>query len=96
MTWFSNLIAALRFYLEWKAQAAKNKAISVQYDLERRIEREMAEDERQLARLRASGDPVDALAADRLRQRILRAKGIAAGLPTPGTAPGEGRGRADS
>lgn len=59
------------------------RAVSARYDLTRRIEADIQNDENAIADLRALGDDAAQLAADRLRDRILRAQGIVAALPTP-------------
>ena len=77
-----DLILTLRLWLQIKAQREH-------YDLQRQIEADIETDENKISALRASADPADQLAADRLRDRIVRAQGIAANLPATGApAPG--------
>lgn len=85
----TSLARALAAFLEIRA-------ITARYDLQRRIEADIAADESEIALLRARGDDAGQLRADLLRQRILRAAGIAANLPAAGAPPGGGSARADA
>jgi len=81
VNWFTALANALRAYLEIRV-------ITARYDLTRRIEADIREDEIRIGILRERGDPADQLVADRLRERIARAQGIAANLPSAGSPTG--------
>jgi hypothetical protein len=61
------------------AALAEIYLIRARYDLTRRIESDIREDEAEIARLRAMGADGH-LAADRVLARILRAQGIAASI----------------
>lgn len=71
------LAEALRLWLQLKV-------VSARYDLQRRIEADIAADEVQISILRRRGDDDNNRAADRLRDRVLRAQGIVAALPATG------------
>ncbi|MCS6244660.1 MAG: hypothetical protein H2172_12475 [Opitutus sp.] len=68
------LAEALRLWLQLKV-------VSAQYDLQRRIEADIAADEFEINSLRHFGGDDNNRAADRLRDRVLRAQGIVAALP---------------
>ncbi|MCS6245393.1 MAG: hypothetical protein H2172_16295 [Opitutus sp.] len=76
------LAEALRLWLQLKG-------VSASYDLQRRIEADIAADEVQISILRRRGDDDNNRAADRLRERVLRAQGIVAALPAA-RAPAQG------
>jgi hypothetical protein len=73
--------------------ALKNKTAA--YDLSRRIEADIADDEDQILRLRALPDTRSQLAADRMRDSIVRARGWLADLPAPSPVPESGAAGAD-
>lgn len=66
----AQLIAAARYYFQIKATKAD-------YELTKQIEQDMLEIEQRIAALRARGDPDAQRLADQLRQRLLRAQGVA-------------------
>lgn len=68
------LALALVEYLRLKNQTAR-------YDLQRRIEDDIRSDEIEIASLRARDDDASHRRADRLRERIVRAVGVAGDLP---------------
>ena len=67
------LAEALRLWLQLKV-------VSARYDLQRRIETDIATDEDEINRLRWPGNDAGNFAADRLRDRVLRAQGVIAAL----------------
>jgi hypothetical protein len=66
------------------------RRVGAAYELSRKIENDIHEDETEILRLRALPDTGSQLAADRLRDRVARARGIVANLPAAG-APAESR-----
>ena len=74
---WSEIITALRYYLQIKATAAR-------YALQKQIEADIEDMEAARDGLRLAGDPRSQLRADILQQRILRAQGIAAPLAAAG------------
>jgi len=68
------------------AALAEIYLIRARYDLTRRIESDIRDDEAEIARLRALG-AAGQLAADRVLARILRAQGIAASITPLASAP---------
>jgi len=81
------IFAALAAYLQIKLVTAR-------YDLQRRIEGDVRHAEERIDQLRARGGPADHLAADRLREQIIRSNGVVANLSTtsPATHLGDGGG----
>ena len=77
---FGTLLRAVAAYLELKNKRAA-------WDLMLDVEKECRENEIEIEKLRASGRVADQLAADRLRNRIVRLQGVAVAigesLPTP-------------
>ena len=78
------------------AEWLRLKQVSAAYDLRRRIEADIAADEDDILRLRARGNPSDHERADRLRERILRAEGVAADLSAPRASAGGAPASADA
>jgi hypothetical protein len=70
----SSALQALVLYL-------RLRVVSARYDLERRIEADIEADEKTLTALRDRGDDAAARAADLVRQRIERARGVVGRLP---------------
>ena len=66
MSAITAIFAALAAYLQIKL-------ITARYDLQRRIESDVRNAEERIDQLRARGGPADQLAADRLREQIIRA-----------------------
>jgi hypothetical protein len=75
------------------------RRVGAAYELSRKIESDIANDEDQILRFRAAGGTANQLAADQLQDRLLHARGILADLPAPGPPPpggsagGDGGGR---
>lgn len=80
MTAIGDLIKALVLWLQ-----LRNAEIA--YTLPRQIEADIEEDEKTILALRALGTDASNIAADRLRERILRSQGIVANLPTASAVP---------
>jgi len=83
------IFAALAAYLQIKLVTAR-------YDLQRRIEGDVRHAEERIDQLRARGGPADQLAADRLREQIIRANGVVANLPAASPSPHGGDGGSNS
>jgi hypothetical protein len=83
------MIALLSAIFTALAEFLRLKNATAAYDLTRRIESDIENDEARIAALRDRGDDASQRMADRLRDRILRAQGIGATLPAAGPpAPG--------
>ena len=89
--------AALTALATALAEYLRLKQLTAAYDLQCRIEADIASAEDEIARLRNFGDDVSARRADRVLARLLRACGIASrlNLPTPSPAAGSGAGNTD-
>ncbi len=77
MNWFTALINAVAYY--YKVHATK-----AAYELQRDIEFDISEHEKEINRLRALGDPASQLIADRLLARVIRSQGVASSVEPAG------------
>lgn len=76
MNWFTALANAAAYYF-------RARAITASYDLQQRIEHDIHEAEQEIEALRQAGDPDSQRAADRVRARLMRARGIHASITFP-------------
>lgn len=84
------MIALLTEIFRALAEYLKLKNAKARYELTTRIEDDIARAEATVADLRGMADTGSQLAADRLRDQIIRTRGILANLPAAGALPGGG------
>lgn len=84
------MLALIKLALEALVSWLRIQAVGAGYNLTRKIENDIREDEASIESLRTRADPASQLLADRLRDRIVRAQGIAQSIPTTGAPPDTG------